>query len=242
MHDARMPTRLRRKCVRFSGGSANSRRIWSRNASSLSFLRASRAAFRDGLRFRKRRLQNPQHGQIPRPASGLLALDDIRQSGDVQGGSAEPDHPGAFAQALERPDAVDGRHKVQLQPIAVPRHPQQPADRILGLQDHRFEVRRQRLQLLPIRRCPAIQEVEIDGGDGSALQRAAFPINTASSPWRASSSAMRARTGAASMGDQPHGSTTVPGGYASGLGGTTSRSASRMFTHHSMPMPLPQAG
>ena len=93
-----MPTRFRRKCVRFSG--ASSRRIWSRRASSLSFLRASRTAFRVVLGFRKRCLQDPQHGQIPRPSGGFLALDDISQSGDVQRARPEPDRAGALPQAL----------------------------------------------------------------------------------------------------------------------------------------------
>ncbi len=77
--DIRIPMRLRRKFVRFSGGSARSRRIWSRSSSSLSFLRALSAALRATRGFRKSLLQDRQHGLIPRPARGLLAFDDISQ-------------------------------------------------------------------------------------------------------------------------------------------------------------------
>ncbi len=60
------------------GAAPSRRRIWSRRASSLSFLSASSLAFLPGRAF-KRFLQNLNYGQIARAAGGSLALDDINQ-------------------------------------------------------------------------------------------------------------------------------------------------------------------
>src|ERR1017187_6871564 len=62
----RMPTRLRKKCVRFPGGRASRRRIRSRSARSLSFLRASRRAFLPTRGFCKHFLQYRKHGEVAR--------------------------------------------------------------------------------------------------------------------------------------------------------------------------------
>ena len=65
MHDMRQPIRLRKKCVRRSGGRASSRWIWSRRARSLSFLRASSWALRVArgfFGFGNGLLQQRQHG------------------------------------------------------------------------------------------------------------------------------------------------------------------------------------
>ena len=70
--------------MRFSGGSASSLRIGSRNARSLSLFRASSLAFRVTRGFFKSLLQDAQHGQIVGPSGGLLAFDDIRQAGYPQ--------------------------------------------------------------------------------------------------------------------------------------------------------------
>ena len=65
--------------VRFSGGSANSRRIWSRSASSLSCLSAVSRIFRVMRGFFKGLLQALQHSQIAWPSGSLLAFDNISQ-------------------------------------------------------------------------------------------------------------------------------------------------------------------
>ena len=73
----RRPTRLRRKLVRFSMGSASRRRICSRSARSLSFVSAAKRSFRVMRAFFKRLLQDGEHGQVAGAAGCLLTLDDI---------------------------------------------------------------------------------------------------------------------------------------------------------------------
>ncbi len=79
-HDARKPTRLRRKCVRCSMGKASRRRIRSRSARSLSFFRAasctfSPARFRFDVCFIQDLLQGIQHRAILGPSGRALAFD-----------------------------------------------------------------------------------------------------------------------------------------------------------------------
>ena len=94
MQDMRRPTRLRKKWVRRSGGRASSRWIWSRNARSLSFLRASSWALRVargfGFGFFNGLLQQRQHGQVAGAPGRLLTSDDISQAGDVEAGIFKP--------------------------------------------------------------------------------------------------------------------------------------------------------
>ncbi len=78
-----MPTRLRRKCPRFSGGSARRRRIWSRSASSDSFFSASSLALRVMRAFFKNFFQYIEHRAVLRPAGRALALYDIGQRGEA---------------------------------------------------------------------------------------------------------------------------------------------------------------
>jgi hypothetical protein len=70
---------LRRKLQRRSGGSAIKRRIWSRSARSVSFLRASSFAFLETRFFMEGLFESIQHGAIAIPAGRSLALDNIRQ-------------------------------------------------------------------------------------------------------------------------------------------------------------------
>ena len=99
----RMPTRLRRKCVRFSGGRASRRRIRSRSARSLSFLRASSRAFLLTRGFFKHLLQNGKHGEFAWTAGRLLALDDISKSSHQNSPIAEPHFQGALLQSTPPP-------------------------------------------------------------------------------------------------------------------------------------------
>src|SRR4051812_5179177 len=82
----RKPMRLRRKFVRFSGGSASRRRIRSRSARSVSLLSACRRAFLPTRGFFKNFLQNRQHGDIAGTAAFLLLMISASLTITLRGG------------------------------------------------------------------------------------------------------------------------------------------------------------
>src|SRR3954447_25201973 len=114
-----MPTRLRRKWVRFSGGKASRRRMSFRSARSLSFLRASRRAFLLTRGFFKDLLQDRKHGEVARTAGCLLALDDIRQGCHQKSPIVHVHVQGPFAESLEGTYAVDLAHEIELQAVFI---------------------------------------------------------------------------------------------------------------------------
>src|ERR1039457_1674709 len=174
MHDMRKPIRLRRKWVRCSGGSASSRWIWSRSASSLSFLRASSWALRVTRGFLglfKGLLQQRQHGQVAGASGRLLTSDDISQRGDVEAGIFKPHWRGALAQTFEGGDAVDHGHEIELQAIGVAGDAKQAAHRVVWPQNDRVEAGGNGLQLLQVGGSFSEQKIDVYCGDGCALQR-----------------------------------------------------------------------
>src|SRR5215472_4208555 len=95
--ELQIPTRLRRKFVRFSIGRARRRRIISWMAKSFSSRRAANFAFLVIRGFFKRSLQYGKHGDILRSSRRLLTLDDISEGSHLQCGIADPFPGTAFA-------------------------------------------------------------------------------------------------------------------------------------------------
>lgn len=107
-----MPTRLRRKLVRLSGGRASHRRIISARASSLSFFSA--AARLSFFLFTQSFLEQFYYRQILRAAGCTLALNDVGQIGHTKLVFAKFHYAGAAAESFEGPNAVKRMHEVDL--------------------------------------------------------------------------------------------------------------------------------
>lgn len=161
--------------MRRSIGSASHARICSRRASSLSFLRASNIARRLGGRraglFFKRLFEDMQHRQILRTIRRPLTLQNICQRRDPQRRAQNIDCRGSIADAFVTAHSVDHRDEVQLKGIAIAHQPDEAGYRIERTKQGGLQVRTQGLELRTIRGILTNQEIEIDRGDRSPLQR-----------------------------------------------------------------------
>ena len=156
--------------MRFEGGSARSRRIWSTSARSDS--RRNGRQRRPGFFLLIESLpENGQQRAILRPARRFLAAKDVGQARHEQ---LEPPEPHAHRPRAQRGDGANPvypRHEIELQPVAVPHHPIELRHRIEGPQYDRIEIVRDSLELSEIRGRPSEHEVEIHRGHGRSMNR-----------------------------------------------------------------------
>ncbi len=106
-------------------------------------------------------LQQFDHGEVAWPSGGFLASDDIRQRRNPQPDAVDVDRVGPVPDALIRPDPVNCRHEIELEPI-VSHHAIQVGSRIVGSEHDRAKGSCEGLQLLKITGRPSKQKIKID--------------------------------------------------------------------------------
>ncbi len=119
----------------------------------------------------QRPLEYWQHSQITIPPRGTLAGDDVFKRSDKERAAVRGMFDCPRPQPLERPDAVDRRHEICLQPGGIIDHPIEIRDGIVGAEDHRPECRCHGFELAEIRRGGSEHEVEVERRHRCAVDR-----------------------------------------------------------------------
>ncbi len=118
----------------------------------------------------QRLLENIQGGGVLRASGGSFTFDDIREIGDEELRAIQRHFLRAAPKTGQRPDSMDGRHKIDLQSVIVAHDPEQAGSWVVRAHDHRFEVCGQCPQLAEVGRCLAEHEIQIDSADRCSLQ------------------------------------------------------------------------
>ena len=110
-----------------------------------------------------------QHGKIADTSGRLLTGNDIVERGHEQ--RLPIDYPlnSPRPQSLKRPDAVDHRHEISLQPRGIIDDAVELRNRIIGSKDHRIERLGHGLELAETCRRVPKHEIEVERGDWSAV-------------------------------------------------------------------------
>jgi len=101
----------------------------------------------------------------------LLTGDDISQPGNDNPFFVKGHLGRAGAEAVEGTYAVDSGHEINLQAVIVADQAEKPRDRVVRLKDHCVQCLRDRVKFSKVCGCIANQEIEIDGGNRSTLER-----------------------------------------------------------------------
>ena len=157
-------------------GFANRRRIWSSRSSSLwSFSAFSISALAGFLA--EGFFEDIEHGLVAWAVRSALTGDYIGERGKLNPLPADFKLNGPAADTAEGACAMDAGHEIDLKVIVITNQTDQIRSGIFGPEEDGIESSRDSLQLPRVCGCSPDEEIEIDGGYWSAMQRSGCIAN-----------------------------------------------------------------